>query len=169
MSAPGNNSTSYHSKYWASSPAGTAFLACSLFLSIDSIDSFAGTPESTTTSTSAICEKASISVDFPTVYFHWDSMRLGHQARARLKPLIAYLKNHPEIKIRLIGSVDERRTQAYGLVLSGKWAEIVKKYLQMNGVQNPLQTVAYGRERPVCFEHNEDCWRRSNQVRVVQW
>jgi len=107
--------------------------------------------------------------DYPTVYFQRNSFQIDKKARASLRPLAKHLKSHPDLQIRLIGRVDERHTSAYGFSLSDKRAEAVKNFLREHGVKNAIKTQGVGKDKPICFEHNEACFRISNQVDVVRY
>lgn len=103
-------------------------------------------------------------MSFPSVYFQRDSMALDREAQEQLDRLIPHLKDCIDMRVRLNGHVDERYSQNYGLLLSNKMAEVVKKYLLQHNVKNPIQIAAYGNARPICREHTQDCFRRSNRV-----
>jgi peptidoglycan-associated lipoprotein len=105
--------------------------------------------------------------EFPTVYFKRNSSELDTQARTRLAELAGHLKSHSVLKIRLTGRADERHAQVDGVILSAKRAEAVKEFLRRQGVESPIQTEAAGKEKPLCFEHTDACFRISNQVAVV--
>ena len=49
---------------------------------------------------------------------------------AELQKAIQFVKDHPGVKIHLVGYTDDRGTDAYNLKLSQKRAEAVKKYIE---------------------------------------
>ena len=62
------------------------------------------------------------------------------------------------------GNCDERGSAEYNLALGAKRAETVQKALEQFGVSSQqLQTVSYGKERPVCTAHNEQCWHQNRR------
>ena len=73
------------------------------------------------------------------------------------------------LSVTLEGNADERGTEEYNLHLGEKRASAVKKYLQNMGVSgSQLKTVSYGKDRPTCSEHTEDCWAQNRRVDFVE-
>ncbi len=73
-----------------------------------------------------------------------------------------WFKANPNTKVRIEGNCDERGTVEYNLALGQKRADSAKNYLTGLGVDaKMLDTISYGKERPVCTEHNEACWARN--------
>jgi peptidoglycan-associated lipoprotein len=75
---------------------------------------------------------------------------LGQGAKAKLDPLIAWLKAHPERKARLAGHADEPVTDEFNLALGDKRANAVLTYMVAHGIEpSRLSTVTFGRSRPL--------------------
>jgi len=71
-------------------------------------------------------------------------------------------------QIRLEGHTDERGTREYNLGLGERRANAVSSALQANGGSaSQLNVISYGKEKPVCREHNEDCWSKNRRVEIV--
>ncbi len=52
----------------------------------------------------------------------------------------------------------------YNLALGARRANAVKEYLVSQGVSTGrVETVSYGKERPVCTESNEGCWAQNRR------
>ncbi len=67
------------------------------------------------------------------------------------------------------GYCDERGSEEYNLALGDKRATQAKEYLASLGVPGAqLNTISYGKERPVCTEHNEACWQRNRRAHITQ-
>lgn len=98
------------------------------------------------------------------VYFDFDKYSLREDARETLKKNALWLKAHPDVKILIEGHADERGSNEYNLALGEKRARSVLGYLKDLGVDVEMSTISYGEERPVCFEHNEDCWWRNRRA-----
>jgi peptidoglycan-associated lipoprotein len=82
-----------------------------------------------------------------------------------LKQNAEWFKANPGKKVRIEGNCDERGTVEYNLVLGQKRADSAKAYLQSIGVDAAaLSTVSYGKERPVCMDHNEACWAQNRRA-----
>lgn len=106
-------------------------------------------------------------IGFPDVYFDLDSMQLDEEAERDLQPVIDHLKAHPDGRVRLEGHVDDHYSNAYGLVLSGKRADLVKVYLRQHGITNLIETHGYSNSRPYCLERTEKCRRKNNRVHIL--
>ena len=67
-------------------------------------------------------------------------------------------------KVRIEGNCDERGTVEYNMVLGQKRADAAKGYLVNLGVDaNRLDTISYGKERPVDPDHNETAWAENRR------
>lgn len=68
-------------------------------------------------------------------------------------------------KVRIEGHCDERGTVEYNLVLGQKRADSAKNYIVNLGVDaKRMDTVSYGKERPVDPGHNEEAWAKNRRV-----
>ena len=75
---------------------------------------------------------------------------------------------YPNLTFTLEGHADERGTREYNLALGGRRANAAKDYLVSLGVNaSRLNTVSYGKERPVCLESNENCWGQNRRAVTV--
>jgi len=67
-------------------------------------------------------------------------------------------------KVRIEGNCDERGTVEYNLVLGQKRADAAKAYLVNLGVDTSrLETVSYGKEKPVDQGHDEAAWAKNRR------
>ncbi len=67
-------------------------------------------------------------------------------------------------KVRIEGNCDERGTVEYNLVLGQKRADAAKRYLVGLGVDGSrLNTISYGKEKPVDPGHNEAAWAKNRR------
>lgn len=93
------------------------------------------------------------------VFFAYDQYTLTPQAQATLARQAAWLKQYPNVRILLAGNCDERGTREYNLALGARRAEAARAYLVSLGVDGSrLQTVSYGKERPIDPRSTEDAW-----------
>jgi peptidoglycan-associated lipoprotein len=93
------------------------------------------------------------------VFFGYDEYNLGPQAQATLARQAAWLKQYPNVRIMLSGNCDERGTREYNLALGARRAEAARAYLVSLGVDGSrVQTVSYGKERPLDSRSTEDAW-----------
>jgi peptidoglycan-associated lipoprotein len=93
------------------------------------------------------------------VFFAYDQYTLSPQAQATLGRQAAWLKQYPNVRILLAGNCDERGTREYNLALGARRAEAARAYLVSLGVDGSrVQTVSYGKERPLDARSTEDAW-----------
>jgi len=99
------------------------------------------------------------------VFFDFDRFTLRNDARASLEANAGILKTQSDTKIQIEGHCDERGTSAYNLVLGERRAQSVRKYLLDLGVpSSQIKITSYGKERPFCTEHSEDCWQLNRRA-----
>jgi peptidoglycan-associated lipoprotein len=85
-----------------------------------------------------------------------DKQVLGRQA--------SWLSKYPSVRISVEGHCDERGTREYNLALGARRANAVKEYLVSQGVSaGRLETISYGKERPICTDSNEACWAQNRR------
>ncbi|HTT72317.1 MAG TPA: OmpA family protein [Anaeromyxobacteraceae bacterium] len=102
------------------------------------------------------------------VHFAFDKADLDTTARGILEKTADCLKSAGTTRFTVEGHCDERGTTEYNLHLGERRAEAVKKYLGNLGLDpHGIRTTSYGKERPLCTEHNEGCWSRNRRGVVV--
>ena len=98
------------------------------------------------------------------VYFDLDRSDIRADARDTLAKAAQYLRSYPSVKVVIEGDCDERGSTEYNLALGQRRADAVRQFLTSLGISGDrLQTVSYGKEKPVCNEHNEECWQRNRR------
>ena len=104
----------------------------------------------------------------PTIYFGFDESQLSASAQSELSALASCLKQMP-MSLNVEGHADERGTEEYNLQLSNRRAASVKRYLSTLGVNpNGLNTLGYGKNRPVARGSNEEAWAANRRVEFLQ-
>lgn len=99
------------------------------------------------------------------VFFNYDSYELRASDQPALQADAAFLKGHPGIRFTLEGHCDERGSAEYNLALGENRANSVEQALVKLGVPaNSIKVISYGKERPICTEHNEACWQKNRRV-----
>jgi peptidoglycan-associated lipoprotein len=98
------------------------------------------------------------------VLFDFDQDSLRADALPVLEANARQLKGSGMARILLEGRGDEIGTSAYNLVLGERRARNVKTYLQHLGLSVDLKTTSYGKDRPLCFEHTNDCMQKNRSV-----
>jgi peptidoglycan-associated lipoprotein len=72
------------------------------------------------------------------------------------------------VPILIVGQCDERGTVEYNLALDDRRAQAARNYLVALGIPaSRISLVSYGKERPVCAEHTEDCWAANRRAQFV--
>jgi peptidoglycan-associated lipoprotein len=146
----------------------------------------AGGNASATTSVSVLVKAASNMPDQATrnriqellnrlqdAYFDYNQHSLRQDAETSLKAdartLADILKQYPDYKLTVQGYCDERGSEEYNLALGDKRAHQTKQYLADLGVpDSQLKTVSFGKEKPVCTEHDEECWQKNRRAHITQ-
>jgi peptidoglycan-associated lipoprotein len=98
------------------------------------------------------------------VFFDYDRSEVRPDGAATLQKQAAWLARYPSVTLTIEGHCDERGTREYNLALGARRASAVKEYLISLGVSSSrLETISYGKERPVCVESNESCWQQNRR------
>ncbi|HET7086918.1 MAG TPA: peptidoglycan-associated lipoprotein Pal [Rhizomicrobium sp.] len=99
-----------------------------------------------------------------TVHFAFDQYNVEDNDKAILGRQAAWLAKYPSVRVTIEGHCDERGTREYNLALGARRANAVKEYLVSQGVSTArLETVSYGKERPVCTQSDESCWTQNRR------
>ncbi|HME12499.1 MAG TPA: peptidoglycan-associated lipoprotein Pal, partial [Candidatus Acidoferrum sp.] len=102
-------------------------------------------------------------------YFDLDKADIRPDAREALSHDAEFLRNYPQLKVTIEGHCDERGSTEYNLALGDRRAAAVKQYLVSQGISaDRLSTVSFGKEKPFCFESNEDCWQKNRRGHFVK-
>ena len=105
-------------------------------------------------------------------YFDYDKHTLRPDAVKALEAdsteLRDILKDYPTYKLTIEGHCDERGSAEYNMQLGQARAEAAKSYLVQVGIpSDQLGLVSYGKEKPVCDEHDEACWQKNRRIHIV--
>jgi peptidoglycan-associated lipoprotein len=102
------------------------------------------------------------------VYFDFDKNEIKPEFQQIVACHAKYLQDRPSAMINLEGNTDERGTREYNLGLGERRGNAVSSALQAGGGSaGQLNVVSYGKEKPVCKEHNDDCWAKNRRVEIV--
>ncbi len=101
------------------------------------------------------------------VLFDFDRASLRVDALPILQSNARHLMAQGVRRLMLEGRGDEFGTSAYNLVLGDRRAKRVKSYLEDLGLDVELKTTSYGKDRPLCFQHNSECQQRNRSVHFV--
>ncbi|MBX9659977.1 MAG: OmpA family protein [Nitrospiraceae bacterium] len=103
----------------------------------------------------------------PDILFDFDRATLRIDALPILDSNAKKLTDEGTKRILLEGRGDEMGTSAYNLVLGERRAKAVRSYLKQLGLDIDLRTTSYGKDRPLCFEHQQECWQKNRSVHFV--
>jgi peptidoglycan-associated lipoprotein len=107
------------------------------------------------------------------VYFDYDKHELRPDAEMALegdaKTLREILSYYPTYKLTVEGFCDERGSDEYNLALGDSRAKKARDFLETLGMPaTQLNVVSYGKEKPVCREHDETCWQKNRRAHITQ-
>ncbi|MEO7068390.1 MAG: peptidoglycan-associated lipoprotein Pal [Rhodanobacter sp.] len=102
------------------------------------------------------------------VYFDFDKTEIKPEFQQIMACHAKYLQDRPTSQMRLEGNTDERGTREYNLGLGERRGNAVSDALQSaGGSASQINVISNGKEKPVCREHNEDCWSKNRRVEIV--
>jgi len=105
-------------------------------------------------------------------YFDYNQHTLRPDAVKALQSDSSELRDiivqYPDYKLKIEGHCDERGSEEYNLALGEARAKAAKDYLVGVGIPDTqLSTVSYGKNKPVCDEHDEACWQKNRRIHIV--
>lgn len=102
------------------------------------------------------------------VQFEVDQSTLSDAARQILAAQAIWLTNNGEFSVMIEGHADEQGTREYNLALGARRANAVVEYLVSQGVApGRLQSVTYGKERPIALCSVETCYMQNRRAVTV--
>lgn len=102
------------------------------------------------------------------VLFVVDQSTLTDLARSTLNGQAQWLKTNPDYAIIVEGHADEQGTREYNIALGARRADAVKNFLISQGIANSrIQTVSYGKERPIAICSDESCYSKNRRAVTV--
>ena len=99
------------------------------------------------------------------VYFDTDRYNIDAEDTRRLQVQAQYFSQYPQITFTVEGHADERGTREYNLALGARRAAATRDYLSQLGVaRNRINTISYGKERPVAVCDDISCWSQNRRA-----
>ena len=103
-----------------------------------------------------------------TVHFDLNKSAVLEGDKPTLQRQATWLAKYPSVRVTIEGNCDERGTREYNLALGARRANAVKEYLISLGVSAArIDTISYGKERPICSESTEACWAQNRRAVTV--
>jgi peptidoglycan-associated lipoprotein len=102
------------------------------------------------------------------IHFDFDDYTIRPQDGEVLRTNARWLTDHGNSHVQVEGHTDERGSEEYNLALGAKRAQAAKDYLTTLGVSSDrISTISYGKELPLCTEHDDDCWAQNRRDHFV--
>ncbi len=116
----------------------------------------------------ALSDAEFFSTNIKDAFFDLDSYIIRQDAQDALRDSARALRERSGIRITVEGHCDERGSEKYNLALGDMRANAARDYLAGQGVNSSrIDTISYGKERPFCEEHNEECWQLNRRAHLV--
>lgn len=109
-----------------------------------------------------------LNVKLPVVFFDFDKFNLNADMEDKIKNFSEYVKdNNLDGKTFHIGGhCDEWGADEYNIALGLKRAKTVEKSLKNYGIDSKVTLTSYGESKPICFDHNKNCWRLNRRAEI---
>ena len=109
-------------------------------------------------------ERRIAKVEAESIYFDFDKSFIKLEYRAVLQAKAEFLKDDPNIHIRIEGNCDERGTNEYNLALGERRANSAAKFLVSLGIPSDrIEAISYGEERPLALGHGGGAWTQNRR------
>jgi peptidoglycan-associated lipoprotein len=103
-----------------------------------------------------------------TAHFAFDSAAVRKSEQMNVQAVANALGKDPSTLLRIEGNCDERGTEEYNRSLGERRALALREALAKLGVDpSRIQTVSYGKDRPVDTEHNEAAWAKNRRGEFI--
>lgn len=100
-----------------------------------------------------------------TVNFLVDQHTLSPQAQEILARQAQWLSERPTYMVLIEGHADEQGTRLYNINLGERRANAVREFLISRGIApSRIQTISYGKERPLAVCSNESCYAQNRRA-----
>jgi len=98
------------------------------------------------------------------IFFDYDKFEVKDEYRPLIEAHAKYLRENPNAKMLIQGNADERGSREYNVALGQRRSDNVKKMLVLLGAREAqVESVSLGEEKPMCADHNEDCWAKNRR------
>ena len=99
------------------------------------------------------------------VLFPIDQSDVDQSGKDILLGQVDWLQANADYKIIIEGHADERGTREYNLALGARRANSAREFLVSRGIESSrIQTVSFGKERPVELCSNENCYSENRRA-----
>ncbi len=127
-------------------------------------DQTMGKPESLDSPALPAISEGRTSAPMLPVYFDFDSSSIRDDQVSRIKVNADFLKENPDVTIRIEGNCDPRGTNEYNMALGERRAISAQKFLGDLGVDAArITTISFGEERILLHGHDELSWAQNRR------
>lgn len=103
-----------------------------------------------------------------TVHFDFDSSVVKSVDQGKVKAVADYLKANASNAVRVEGHCDERGTEEYNRALGERRAVAIREELVKMGIEpTRVDTISFGKDRPIDFGQNEEAWRKNRRGEFI--
>ncbi len=102
------------------------------------------------------------------IHFAYNEYTIQPQDGSILRGNASWLQKNASSRVQVEGHCDDRGSEEYNIALGAKRAQAAKEYLVTLGIPGDrISTISYGKELPVCTEHDESCWSQNRRDHFV--
>lgn len=103
-----------------------------------------------------------------SVYYEFDRSEIKPDSAKVVDANAQYLREHPDLKVKVEGNADERGSREYNLALGQRRADAVQKRMTILGIPaDRIETVSYGKEKPKVTGHDESAWSENRRSDIL--
>ena len=103
-----------------------------------------------------------------SVYYDFDRAEIKPESRGLVEAHARYLRENPDVKVRIEGNADERGSAEYNLALGQQRSSGVLKMMTLLGVpEGRIEAVSFGKEKPKASGHDEASWSENRRSDIV--
>ncbi len=103
-----------------------------------------------------------------TIHFEYDSAVVKPGEHSKVTAVADYLKSNASNAVKVEGHCDERGTDEYNRALGERRAQAIREELVKAGVDaSRIDTISFGRDRPVDTGHSEAAHRKNRRGEFV--
>jgi peptidoglycan-associated lipoprotein len=102
-------------------------------------------------------------------FFDYDRYTIPPDQQQALDNDLQLLLQNPETTVVIEGYCDDRGSSGYNLTLAVERTVAVRQAFVQGGVgPDRIKRATFGKEKPVCVEHSENCYQGNRRVQFVQ-
>jgi peptidoglycan-associated lipoprotein len=103
-----------------------------------------------------------------SVYYEFDRSEIKADSTKVIDANAQYLREHPDLKVKVEGNADERGSREYNLALGQRRADAVQQRMTILGIPaDRIETVSYGKEKPKATGHDESAWSENRRSDIL--